>query len=53
MAKVLRADDKRRNYHKVGISSEDQSTGAGRRVSALFHDRRHSSGSNGRGKRAK
>lgn len=53
MGKVLRADDKRRNYHKVGVSSDENSTGAGKRVSEIFHDRRHSHGANGRGKRAK
>lgn len=50
MAKVLRADDKRRNYHKADV--REQSTGEGKRVAAIFHDRR-SSHTNGKGKRAK
>lgn len=50
MAKVLRADDKRRNYHKVDVS--EASTGEAKRVSAIFNDRRHSH-KNGKGKRAR
>ena len=51
MTKVLRADDKRRNYHKAEVG--ETSTGEAKRVSAVFHDRRHSSGKNGKGKRAR
>lgn len=47
--RILRADDKRRNYHKVGVEA-GSGNGAAKRASAVFHDRRH--GSNGAGKRA-
>lgn len=56
-SKPKRADDKRRNYHKVGISADELSTGtaAKSRVTAIFKDRRNGSGkpgANGSGKRA-
>jgi len=58
-ARTMRADDKRRNYHKVGISADELSTGTAKsaraRVSAIIHDRRNGSGksgANGSGKRA-
>lgn len=51
MSKVLRADDKRRTYHKAEVG--ENSTGEAKRVSSIFHDRRHGSGKNGKGKRAR
>lgn len=51
MGKVLRADDKRRTYHKADVS--EHANGAAKRVSDIFHDRRHGSHQNGKGKRAK
>jgi hypothetical protein len=53
MSKVLRADDKRRNYHKAAAETPE-GNGAAKRVSGVFHDRRHGGGhANGRAKRAK
>lgn len=51
MSKVKRADDKRRNYHNAAV--HEQSTGAAKRVAGVFHDRRHGTGANGKGKRAR
>lgn len=55
MSKTLRADDRRKNYHKVEADDEKSESGHANRLAGVYHDRRMGHGKShalGKGKRA-